>query len=135
MLTLSESAKTRRLKDTRTNNQPQILFTHHLRSPNYPKTLQRTSLSLAAHVLLCTRAHVHSYLFIEETLISGLAVCLFLTNRHCCEILWANFTNRTWHFLAVFTRFWRSPPPPPPHFLFLLACTPASIVSHSLDLS
>lgn len=66
---------------------------------------------------MCWRAHVRARaldLFIEETLISGRAVCLFPTNRHCCEILWANVTNRTRHYLAALSLFWRRPAPPAP---------------------
>lgn len=101
-----------RLKDTRTNNQPQILFNHHLGGPNYPKKThsQRTSLSLGARArCACVRARA-LHLFIEGRFISGLAVYLFSTNRHCCGVLWAHFTNATRPFFL--------PPPPgakPPH--------------------
>lgn len=79
-----------------------------------------------------TRARA-PHLFIEETLISGPAVCLFFTNRHCCEILWENFTNRTWHYWPVFTLFRSHQSLPPTYCLSPNAHT--CIVSLSLDLS
>ncbi len=113
-----------RLKDTRTNNQRQILFNHHLSGPNYPKKLHKEHHYHSALVhTVCVRARV-LHLFIEERFISGLAVYLFLTNRHCCEILWVHFTNTTRHFSQFFppASRQRSPNPSPPltHTLHLL---------------
>lgn len=51
--------------------------------------------------VVCVHACV-LHLFIEERFISGLDVYLFSTNRHCCEILWVNFTNTTSHLLQIF---------------------------------
>lgn len=106
-----------RLKDTRTNNQLQILFNRHLSGPNYPKKLHKERHYQSALVHdVCVRARV-LYLFIEERFISGLAVYLFLTNRHCCEILWAYFTNTTRHFLQFLppASCHHSPNPSPPN--------------------
>lgn len=68
--------------------------------------------------VVCVHACV-LHLFIEERFISGLDVYLFSTNRHCCEILWVNFTNTTSHLLQIFfvfapPRLLPSEPPPDP---------------------
>lgn len=135
MLTLSKSEKARRLKDTRTNNQPQILFTHHLRSPNYPKTLQRTSLSLAAHVLPCTRVHVHSTCLLKR---HSLAAWLFACSLQIVIVVryFGQISQIEHAIICQYLPYFGAPPPsPPPHYLSFLACIRASIVSHSFDLS
>lgn len=58
---------------------------------------------------VCVRARV-LHLFTEERFIRGLAVFLFLTNHHCCEILWVHFTNTTRHFWQFLRPVW-SPNP------------------------
>lgn len=102
-----------RLKDTRTNNQLQILFTHHLSSPNYPKKLHKEhhyhSGPVHVHIVFTNACALH--LFIEERFISGLAVYLFSTNRHYCEIL-----------LGAFQKY-----KPPPCSPLLLMSQPTSL--------
>lgn len=98
-----------RLKDTRTNNQPQILFNHHLGCPNYPKNLHKEHRYHSARVhVVCVRARA-LHLFMEGRFISGLAVYLFSTNRHCCGILWAHFTNAARPFFTPAS--WIQKPP------------------------
>lgn len=122
-----------RLKDTRTNNQPQILFNHHLGGPNYPKNLHKEHRYHSARVhVVCVRARA-LHLFMEGRFISGLAVYLFSTNRHCCGILWAHLTNAARPFFTPRLLDPKAPLHPHTHSLHLYWLEGSLSLSHSLS--
>lgn len=91
----SEEREGPRLKDTRTNNQLQILFTHHLGSPNYPPKLHKEHHYhfSPVHVhTVCECVHVCSMCLLKgDSLADPLFACSPLIAVVVCQMLWPLF--------------------------------------------